>query len=307
MKEKSAPDESANVKSPQANKKKAKHSSGAQETTDEAPSVSPVAPAPLASKGRGNKQKVNESKTNSPEDSNAKAISSAAKESPSLKSKVESLKKLFTFSKEKKQIQKEETSPNKEKNSTHTEVNIDYMDDTIIDESLEETEKSMSNEEVPAATSTQNVPDKMPVCSESPKPVTPVKPQAPKVAISTMAFLKLQKFRSKVDSNSSDDSVDGNSLLSPKKNLADSSHPPVNVQQDANSVPPSHSKTNTHDAFKAIKNLGKKLHSSQKMKVSSNCDNHDVSQRSQPSQGPGYSSQIFTITGDDFDDVDLEL
>lgn len=299
--------------SPQGKRKKSKHTTGSREVAEEAPSVSPETPT---SKGRGKKAKINNSKADVPDESNVETSANisnhTAKESPSLKSKVESLKQLFTFSKEKNKMKKGETF---QMNQNQPEVGSTEKDDPLLEGNLKDIEKSLSNEESPTATSTQNMTNKVvkiPESSASPSPVKHVQmnPQAPKVSISTLAFLKLQKFRSKTDStSSSDDNSDGKPLQSSKTNPTGNPSPSVDVQRDVevNSVLASQTKPYAYDAFKAIKCLGKKLHSSQKMKISNKSDNPDSLQRSQPSQGSGFSSQVFSVAGDDFDDFDLEL
>lgn len=310
-KEKSAPDDMSDpscVEPPHSNRKKSKNCTESREAT----LMSPVTPA---SKGRGRKSKIDNTQTDISDESkgDASAAVSNPRQSPSLKNKVESLKHLFSFAKGKNKMKKGVTSEDQVTNNSHLEVALNEEDSSIIDENSLVTEKPLCNEELPAAKSSlnmTNVPDKIPKSPpelpSSDKSVA-INPEAPKVAISTLAFLKLQKFK-KADSIGSDNNSDRNPHDSTSTKPSNNSLP-VDMKQNVavDSGPVSQAKNNSYNAFKAIECLGKKLHNSQKIKVSSNCGNEGASQRGHLSQASGYSSQIFSITGDDFDEVDLEL
>ncbi|KAK3910495.1 DNA helicase MCM9 [Frankliniella fusca] len=313
----------------------------------------------------GRLDKVKDKTVGKPENliSNISASGKSSENTSTLKSKVESLRNLFSFTKE---------TPSKMKKRNLTQVEINGTEDSIDD--TEKTPAKLSAQNIssnksPIATSTQN--SLAEDCSEKEKaPASPTlmgrvfitdqkvaevldetdskkeslvshslkkncvaSPKAPKVAISTLAFLKLQQFKSKstMGGSSSEKKEDQPSISGNRKPIvlkeqlkgkvvadikSDGNKTDLiqnsqnNCSNDQSQVLSKESRSNT---FKNLQSLGKKLLTSQQayphkgQSVNIDFDKSTIVSQSQHNRGFENCSQIFNVTGDDDDDDDVDL
>ncbi|KAE8748816.1 hypothetical protein FOCC_FOCC004410 [Frankliniella occidentalis] len=357
------------MQSPPCNTKKSKKAD--QQHIDKVDEmVSPKSSSPKknnSGKKDSNIRRVNKAQEKPGTSTSINSTSVEETEEPSiLKSKVESLRNLFSFT-------KENQAKMKKRNLTQSEgISNDTKDPTCKTRKtpVKPSAQNVSPAKSPIATSTQNsvtetsstnmpslspslknqsivtnpkalkvaeeaISTNMSPVSPSSKKNTSTSPKIPKVAISTLAFLKLQQFKSKsaVEGSSTEKKPDNPNILGNgettvlkeqpgdkiltdwktihnSRDLLQSSQSTVSNNQ-CNQVPSTKSRTY---AFKNLQSLGKKLHSSQQSnanKVKSitiDSESSSIGGQSQRDRGFGECSQVFSVTGDDDDaDIDLEL
>lgn len=316
------------MQSPGCNRKKKTKISDvqcAEDSNSETPKDS--VPVPSTSKGSkitniSNKEKVVEIDLDSSE-----SCSNLPRESPTLKSKVDSLNRLFAFCKRNpSKIKKTEILETGQEKNGQPEAAALVTSPTTSDESGEGVKSDMVNSfrlpspsKEPMATSTQNAVQKSHEKDTAPlnSPYkSPTNPKAPKVAISTLAFLKLQQFKKtgeECNNSTSGVSRESSSKKSSVCQSRSSSSSDCDAEEkdcEKDRIPSSQAKS---QAFSALRSLGKKLNCSQQSKQSKEMSTvpggtvEVSSQASQPDRSLGMSSQVFSVAGDNFEDVDLEL
>lgn len=252
---------------------------------------------------------------------------------PALRSKVETLKQLFAFAKNKqRKLSTREVSNDREEGteqpiptprSKQKNVNS-HISDEPTDKEIKESDifskktikspiqspkgKTTLNISKNSGDLDNNTPE---LPSRSAKPIT--NPSAPKVAISTLAFLKLQQYRAKqvVGGNSTGGIHDSISETATESEKPDDAELPSNLNNSiasARNVPSTQQQNSKYDTFKTLKNLGKKISSSQPSQLcketakTRSCEKvaiHDFRSVN--------CSQVFSVAGDDIEDVDLDL